>query len=602
MSKNTTLPPRSEIPVEQTWDVESIFPNDDAWKEGLETLKGYLPQLSGFQGKLSEGPSTILAYMNMIEESATILGKLFVYASSKYSVDTSNMQAAALAGQVRGVFAQYSAATAFAEPEMMEIGIPTLRQWVQENEDMGYLAHYLDRLENQKDHLRSQEVEEMMAMVSDPIGMPNQIYSALTQSEIKFASATDSDGNEHEVGQSSIDSIVQHEDREVRRTGWQSYADGYLDVKNTLANILTAQVKGDVFRMRARGYESSLHASLAPNNIPVEVFHNLIDVFKANLPTWHRYWAIRQKALGYDNFHVYDIKAPLTAKTPVVPYEQAVDWISEGMAPLGEEYVEILRRGCLEERWVDRAVNKGKRQGAFSSGVKGTHPFIMMSYNDNLFAMSTLAHELGHSLHSYFTRRDQPFVYSRYSLFVAEVASNFNQALTRAHLFKTQTDRDFQIALIEEAMSNFHRYFFIMPTLARFELEMHTRVENGQPTTGDMLNGLMADLFKEGYGEEVEFDKDRIGITWAQFGHMYANFYVYQYATGISGAHALADGILNSQNGAADKYLDFLKAGGSLYPLDALNLAGVDLTTPAPVEKTFEVLSGLVDRLEGLVG
>jgi oligoendopeptidase F len=232
----------------------------------------------------------------------------------------------------------------------------------------------------------------------------------------------------------------------------------------------------------------------------------------------------------------------------------------------------------------------------------GTNPFIMMSYANDLFSLSTLAHELGHSLHSYYTRQTQPFIYGRYSLFVAEVASNFNQAIVRDYLFRTQTDPNFQVALIEEAMSNYHRYFFIMPTLARFELEMHQRAEKGAPLSADILINLMADLFQEGYGNEVEFDQPRIGITWAQFGHMYMNFYVYQYATGISGAHALSHAILDGEPGAAGRYLDFLKAGGSRYPLDALALAGVDLASTEPVERAFAVLESLVDKLEGLIG
>jgi oligoendopeptidase F len=250
---------------------------------------------------------------------------------------------------------------------------------------------------------------------------------------------------------------------------------------------------------------------------------------------------------------------------------------------------------------VDRARNRGKREGAFSSGTYGTRPFIMMSYADDLFSLSTLAHELGHSLHSYYSRANQRFLYSRYGLFVAEVASNFNQATVRDYLMRTQTAPDFQIALIEEAMSNYHRYFFIMPTLARFELEMHTRAEKGAPLSADILIGILADLFKEGYGNEVEFDRERIGITWAQFLHMYMNFYVYQYATGISGAHVLSHGVTSGIPGAADRYLDFLKSGGSRYPLEALQLAGVDLTTPEPVSAAFKVLAGLVDRLETLV-
>jgi oligoendopeptidase F len=344
-----------------------------------------------------------------------------------------------------------------------------------------------------------------------------------------------------------------------------------------------------------------LEASLGANNIPPEVFHALIDTFKKNLPTWHKYWRVRKKALGYDEFNVYDIKAPLSQDSPMVSFEQAIAWICEGLAPLGEEYVETLRKGALEDRWVDRALNRGKRQGAFSSGVYDTNPFIMMSYADNVFSMSTLAHELGHSMHSFYARKNQPFVYSHYSLFVAEVASNFNQAMVRDYMFTTQTDPAFQLALIEEAMSNFHRYFFIMPTLARWELEMHERAEAGKPLTTDIMSAVCADFFAEGYGDDVNFDRDQIGITWAQFQHMYMNFYVYQYATGISAAHALVKGIQEGGQIEVDRYLSFLGAGGSVYPLDALRSAGVDMTSSEPVDRAFEAMAGYVDRLEALV-
>ncbi len=272
------------------------------------------------------------------------------------------------------------------------------------------------------------------------------------------------------------------------------------------------------------------------------------------------------------------------------------------MQPLGDDYVSILRQGALHDRWIDVYPNQGKRQGAFSFGWQGTYPFIMTSYHDDLKAMSTVAHELGHSMHSYFTWQHQPFVYANYSLFVAEVASNFNQAMVRAHLRQAQPDPDFQIALIEEAMNNFHRYFFIMPTLAQFELEVHTRIEQGEPLTADDMNTLMADLFAEGYGSEMAFDRDQVGITWAQFGHLFSNYYVFQYATGISAAHALANRILAGEPGAAANYRQFLNAGGSLYPMDALKLAGVDMTTPEAVEATFKVLGDMVDQLEKLVG
>ncbi len=602
MSNANALPLRSEVPVEQTWDLESIFASDAEWEAAYNDVEARLPELATFQGRLSEGAQTLGDYFELAIDSYRLVGKVMVYASLQSAADATDQQAMGRAGQAGSLMSRIAATTAFSDPEMVAIGFDALREWMQEDDRLAELGHYLDRLERQQAHLRSSEVEEILAAASDPLGSPRSIYGLLTNADLTFKPAKNRKGKKLEVGQSSISALNTHRDRKVRKTAWKRYADGYLDVKNTLASTLTGAVKRDVFYMRARGHESSLEASLYPNKIPVDVFHNLIEVFQQNISTWHRYWRLRRQALGYKKLHVYDIKAPLTASPPAVSYEQSVDWIAAGMEPLGQEYVDILRRGCLEERWVDYAVNKGKRAGAFSSGWYDTNPFIMMSYSDDLFSLSTLAHELGHSLHSYYSRQHQPFLYAQYSLFVAEVASNFNQAMTRAYLFDTQTDRDFQISLIEEAMSNFHRYFFIMPTLARFELEMHARVEKGQPLNADILIGMMVDLFQEGYGDEVEFDRDRIGITWAQFGHLYANFYVYQYATGISGAHALAEAILASKDGAAERYLDFLKAGGSMYPLDALQRAGVDLTTPEPVETTFGVLSDMVDRLETLVG
>jgi oligoendopeptidase F len=600
VSEPTILPSRSEVQLEQTWDLASIFPTPKDWEVACNQLTNILPGLTAFQGHLGESPQKLLEFIQLFQESGTLMGKINVYANNAYAVDTLDQEAAARNGQGRSLMAKFGAATAFFDPELMQVGFSRLRKWLKDELKLAFFAHYVDKLEKRQAHVRSGEVEEVLAMVNDPFFAATSIYNALNNAELTFQPAVASDGTQFEVGQTSIGALITHYDREVRRTAWENYSDGYLKFKSTMAATLTATIRQDVFNARARGYESSLHASLAPNNIPLEVFHNLIEAFKKNLPTWHRYWRLRRKLLSYSSFHVYDIKAPLTSQKPVVPFRQAVEWISEGMSPMGKEYVNILRRGCLEERWVDYARNKGKREGAFSSGSMGTRPFIMMSYADDVFSLSTLAHELGHSLHSYHSRLYQPFIYSRYSLFVAEVASNFNQAMVRRHLFETQTSPQFQISLIEEAMSNYHRYFFIMPTLARFELELHTRAEKGQPINADILIGLTADLFKEGYGDEVEFDRDRIGITWAQFGHMYMNFYVYQYATGISGAHALVDSILSGKPDAAQKYLEFLKLGSSIYPLEALQRAGVDLTSSEPVAKAFDVLAGLVDRLENL--
>ncbi|WP_420644533.1 oligoendopeptidase F [Candidatus Leptofilum sp.] len=601
---STVARKREEIPQQYKWDVESIFTSPEEWETAVSQFQTQLQEIAKFKGRLSEGPTVLGDYFEATDVMATAVGKIFVYASLNYSVDTTNQEAAARNDRARGLFGMAMATTAFAQPEMLAIGFDTLRDWLTQDERLTDYGHYLNQLEKQQEHVRSAEVEQVLGMVRDAFGTASATHGILANADLKIEPAVGSDGQTYDVTQGTIGGLTTHADREVRRTAWTNYADAHLAFKNTMANALAAGVKQDVFNMRVRGYKNSLEAALSSNFIPTEVFHNLIDTYKANLPTWHRYWSIRRRALGYDKLYPYDVKAPMSLNPPNVSYETAVDWIATGMLPLGQEYASTLRSGALENRWVDVYPNEGKRMGAFSSGVKGTHPFIMMSYTDDLFGLSTLAHELGHSMHSYLTWQNQnTLAYSRYGLFVAEVASNFNQAMVRAHLLKANSDSEFQIAVIEEAMSNFHRYFFIMPTLARFELEIHERVERGQALNADVLNNLLADLFSEGFGDEVEVDRERVGITWAQFHtHMYANFYVYQYATGISAAHSLSQDILAGKEGTVDNYLNFLKAGGSVFPLDALKIAGVDMTSPEAVETTFGVLASYVDLLEELVG
>ncbi len=606
MTTATALPTRSEIAAEQTWDTESIFASAADWNAAAEQLLDRLPEIQSYEGSLHESPQTLSDWLTTYQDFSEQAHRLSMYAYLVYSVDTTDQAATARVGQSRTLSSRAAEATAFAEPEIIAIGFETLRQWIEAEPSLATYQHYFDQLERKSEHVRSAEVEALLSQAGDAFATARATHGVLTNSDLTFPAVDLPDGEPLELAQSTMPQLITHPDREVRRQAYEHYADQHLAFKHTMANCLSAGVKQDVFQMRAHGYGSSLEAALAPNNIPTEVFHNLLDVFKAKLPIWHRYWRVRKQALGVETLHPYDIKAPLSKKPPAVSYPQAVTMIAEGMAPLGGDYVEALRRGSLVERWVDIYPNKGKSAGAYSYGSPGTHPFIFMSYGDDLYGLSTLAHELGHSLHSYYTWQTQPVIYSSYSTFVAEVASNFNQALVRDHLLKTQTDPDFQIAVIEEAMANFHRYFFIMPTLARFELAIHEQVERGESLTADGLNALMADLFAEGYGDEIsyvdELDRRRAGITWGQFStHLYSNFYVFQYATGISAAHALATAILAGEADSAERYLTFLKAGSSQYPINTLQAAGVDMTTPQPVEAAFDALEGYVDRLEALV-
>ena len=455
--------------------------------------------------------------------------------------------------------------------------------------------------------MRSEEVEALLAQVSEPLGALGAAASVLANADLTFVPVPDGAGTPQEVAQGTISDLVRETDPALRRRAWESYADGYLGVRNTLAACLSGRVKQSVFQARARCYPSSLEASLAPNAIPREVFDTLLDTFQANLPIWHRYWGLLRKGLGVETLTcadvpTYAVPAPMPKTERTVTFADATDTLCRGMEPLGGEYVAAMRRGLTEERWVDRAPSQGKGSGAFSSGMKGTRPFIMMNFRDDLFSVSTLAHELGHSMHSYLTWENQPPVYSHYSLFVAEVASNFNQALVRGHLLDEGADRDGTLTIIEEAISNFHRYLFVMPTLARFELDCHEKIERGEALTADGMGRTLAGFFAEGYGGLVEIDEARLGITWAQFGHLYSPFYVYQYATGIAAANALAEDVRTEGAPAAERYLRFLKAGGSLYPLDALKLAGIDMTSPAPIQRAFGVLSRMVDRLAEIVG
>ncbi|HSD84013.1 MAG TPA: oligoendopeptidase F, partial [Anaerolineae bacterium] len=602
MSETTTLPRHSELPPQVTWNAPSVFPSREAWESEWQRVNTELPDRPRkYQGHLADSAALVLECLQVRDETLRRAQVLMVYADMSSSVDSNDQAAVAMASRARSLYGQVLAAFAFVEPELIAIGHIRLRGWANSEPRLVIYAHYFADLFRKQAHVRSGEVEELLGLLADPFSGVGQNESLLTNADFQFKPAQASTGEELIVSPSTYIGLTHSPDREVRRTAWESWTDEYMAHKNTLASNLVTSIKQNVFGMRARRHDSTLAAALFEDNIPAEVFHNLIAVFRQNLPTWQRYWAIKRKALGVDQLRYYDLWAPITTHPPTIPYEQAVALICAGLRPLGDEYVRTVRRGCLEDRWVDVYPNQGKVAGAFSTGAPGTHPFILTSYHDDVFSLSTLAHELGHSLHTYLTFENQPIVYCNYSLFVAEVASNFHQALVRAHLFKTQTDPQFQLALLEEAFANFLRYFFIMPTLARFELDVHQRLERSEGVTADTLMKLMADLFAEGFGGQLEIDHERQGIVWATFGHLYADYYVYQYATGISAANALAQRVLSNTPHAAEDYLRFLKAGNSVYSLDALKIAGVDLTKPEPVEAGFAVLAEMVDRLEKLI-
>lgn len=602
-----SVPPRSALDPAHTWEAASVFSDLAALEAEFTALLTALPAASAYQGRLGEGPAVLADALDAAFALRARVDRVLAYCGVDYFTETTNAAAGQRWGRAQGLKSQALAALAFLEPEILALGAETLAAWPAREPRLAGYGQYFHNLLRRRAQVRSSEVEELLGLLTESFAGTGTTGSMLTDADLVFAPACGAAGALVEVNQSSIHALLTEPDRELRRTAWESYSDAYLAHRHSLASNLGTSFKQDVFMMRARRQPSTLALALDENNVPEAVFHNLLTVFQRNLPTWQRYWRLRRRALGVDVLQPYDIWAPLHADHPRITYAQAVEHICRGLAPLGADYVQVMRRGCLTDRWVDYQPNQGKFSGAFSSGAPGTHPFIVMAYTEDVFGLSTLAHELGHSMHSYLAWQTQPKVYADYSLFAAEVASNFHQAMTRAYLLETETSRAFQISVIEEALSNFHRYFFIMPTLARFELAAHQRVERGQGLNADILNELMADLFAEAYGGEMQVDRARVGITWAQFGHLYSDvpsgqyYYVYQYATGITAATAFSQRIRAGVPGAAEAYLGFLKAGSSRYALDALRGAGVDLNTPEPVEAAFQVLAGLVDQLEALL-
>jgi oligoendopeptidase F len=590
----TALPNRAGLAAEGKWNIEALFASQEAWSQALAVAQGFPEQIATFKGRLGAAPVLYQA-LQLRGDLMLELYKLDMYASMQQSTDGNNAMYSSMVAQVRSLDAQFGAAAAYIEPEIL--ATPHLESLLQ-NPELSVYRHHLEVLQAKKPYVQTPDIEALLAAVSDPLAGHSATASAATNADMRFAAAEG-----HEVSHSSAGELLVHPNRAVRKAAWESYADGHLVFRNTLASTLQGSVKAYAFTAKTRGYTSSLEMSLAHNHIPRAVFDNLLTIFKKHLPTWHRFWRLRKKHFGslhtYD-VPIYDSPAPLTP-SPKISFAEGAQMVCRGMEPLGQEYVTAMRKGLFEDCWVDWGQNQGKRAGAYSHGIKGSFPYIFMSWSDDLFSMSTLAHELGHSMHSYYCKRKQPTVYARYSLFIAEVASNFNQALTRARLLKEATTPEQKLAILDEAFSNFHRYLFVMPTLARFELELYERIEHGEALPAPWLIERCAELFEEGYGGELSIDHERMGASWMMFGHLYSPFYVYQYATGIAAANALAKDVLEQGEPAAKRYLDFLSVGDAVYPLEALEIAGIDMHDPQAIERGFGVLASMVDELEDLI-
>jgi oligoendopeptidase F len=602
MPDATVLPKRTDVPAEQTWDKSSVYASDAEWAVALRDATLAASDLRRFRGRLGESAAILLEALRTRDEWQARIWRIRWYAAMQVKVDVTDQKAAAQHSQALELIARVEAALAYLQPELLALDPGMFSAMCAEEPALTVYAHYIETLHRRGAHVRSVEVETTLAQVSELTRAPYEMYKALVNGELAFGSVTNTDSAEIAIDQTSIVSLLRSGNRQVREAAWRQYADGYLRQRNTLAGLLNTTMRANVFFARARGYPNALDAALDQAFLPHAVFDHLLASWRKHLPVWRRYWRVRARALGLDQLAGWDIDVPLVRSRRHIRYDEARRMILKAMAPLGAEYVEVLRRGLYEERWVDSAVSQGKTGGAEQSGAYGLHPFVLLSYDDSLLGVSALAHEMGHAMHTYFTNQSQLAVYENYADYLGETASTFSQALLRAHLLDERQDPNLQLEALADALTYFHRYLFVMPMLAQFELDMHERIERGEALSADEMSARMLDLLREGYGAGVALDAERDGVTWAQFSHLYLNFYAYTYGLGISAATALAEGVLQGTPEAATRYLEFLKAGDSIYPLDAWRLAGIDMSAPGPIGRAFGLLENMIDRLDTLVG
>ncbi|MGG2016196.1 oligoendopeptidase F [Bacillus sp. S10(2024)] len=595
------LPARNEIEVENTWRLEDIFQTDAEWEAEFQAVKELLPKLTEFKGKLGESAKGLLEALQYEDEISMRLGKLYTYAHMRYDQDTTNSSYQALNDRATSLYSQVSSSMAYIVPEILTIAEETLQSFLQENKELKVYEHALEEITRQRPHVLSEAEEALLAQASEVMSASSNTFGILNNADLKFPSIQDENGEEVEVTHGRYIQFLESDDPRVRHDAFHAVYETYGKYKNTFASTLNGAIKRNNFYANIRKYDSARQAALSNNNIPESVYDQLVETVNENLHLLHRYIDIRKRALGLDELHMYDLYTPLVPEVKMnVTYKEAQDILLQSLHVLGDEYVEILKE-AYENRWVDVYENKGKRSGAYSSGAYGTNPYVLMNWHDNVNNLFTLAHEFGHSVHSYYTRKTQPYVYGDYSIFVAEVASTCNEALLNDYLLKTTDDKKKRLYLLNHYLEGFRGTVFRQTMFAEFEHAIHQKVQEGHAVTPDMLTDIYYDLNKKYFGDSLVIDKE-IGLEWSRIPHFYYNYYVYQYATGFSAATALSKQILEEGKPAVERYInEFLQAGSSDYPIEVLKKAGVDMTSSEPVKEAMQVFEEKLNELEALL-
>ncbi len=591
---------RDQIPPEEQWDLTVLFESPEGWEKEKQAILGIIPGLEEFRGTLGQSAGQLLKALQYEDALDERLGRLFAYAMLARDLDTRNSDAVERFEQVMNVAVQAGRASSFIAPEMLTLSDEQLTAFLDEEPGLEPFRRPIERVMRDRPHVRSAEVEEVLADSAEMAGASDNAFTFLDNADITFGSITDSDGSEIQVTKARYQALLERQDREVRRQAYEALHQPYLDHRNTLAALLTASNQRDAFYARSHRYESSLEAALKPKAIPLDVYHNLVKTVREFTPLLHRYLRLRMQILGIDDPRQYDLYVPLV-ETPEHSYEfrEASDTVVDSLDPLGDDYRTTLDSG-LTNRWVDVHEVPGKRAGGYNLGVYGVHPFILMNWSGTLNDVFTLAHEAGHAMHSHLSNATQPHPTSQYTIFVAEVASTLNEQLLTHDLVQKTTDPRERAYLINDALETIRTTIFRQTMFAEFELQTHELVEEGAGMTADRLDEIYGGLVSAYYGPDLVVDS-QVSAEWSRVPHFYRAYYVYQYATGLIAAMALARKVIEGDASARDRYLDFLSSGSSKDPLDLLRDAGVDLTTDEPYQAAFQMMEQYLDEFETLI-
>lgn len=594
------LPTRAEIDEQFKWNLNELYPTEAAWEEAMEETGKLIEQVGSFQGKLGESPEMLLQALKTSDQLGERLERIVAYARLHRDTDTTDQKYQANEGRAMSLATQATAAQAYMVPEILAIDDASLDAFLAQNDELKVYAHALQEIRRRKAHFLSTDEEVLLANMSEVARAPQKAFTMLNNADMKFPNIRDEHGEETELTHGRYVRFLRSRNRDVRRSAFKALYGTYDKQKNTIAALYDASVKKDVFFARARKYNSALEHSLDVNNIPVKVYDNLTETVRKNLPLMHRYVSLRKRALAVDELRMYDVYAPIVPDVDFkITFEEAKKLVEAGLEPLGPEYLDQLRKG-MNERWLDVYESVGKASGAYSYGIYSHHPFVLLNHQDDLNSAFTLAHEMGHAMHSFYSSATQPYVYARYTIFLAEVASTVNESLLVNYMLDTEQDPAKRMYLINHYLDEFRGTVFRQTMFAEFERWTHEAVERGETLTPAKLNEKYYQLNVDYHGPDMVVD-DEIALEWARIPHFYRAFYVYQYATGFSAASAISQQILTEGQPAAERYLEFLRSGSSDYSINLLRRAGVDMTTPDPIQAGMDLFGKLLDEMEKLL-